>query len=152
MCECGDELVFLVVFFKQKTAYDVRISDWSADVCSADLRGQTVVYADRFTPEAEKQRAEREGGEARAVPFLKRFTVFNVAQCEGLRDDLASDPAPLPERELVPLAEEVIDASRVVFRIGGDTAFYAPGPALLPFTPQDRLTVGEGRDVSVQVI
>src|SRR3546814_1280707 len=48
-------------------------------------RGQTVVYADRFTPEAEKQRAEREGGEARAVPFLKRFTVFNVAQCEGLQ-------------------------------------------------------------------
>src|SRR3546814_5115537 len=26
-----------VVFFKQKTAYEVRISDWSADVCSSDL-------------------------------------------------------------------------------------------------------------------
>src|SRR3546814_16609553 len=25
-------------FFKQKTAYDMRISDWSADVCSSDLR------------------------------------------------------------------------------------------------------------------
>src|SRR3546814_17176407 len=25
-------------FFKQKTAYDVRISDWSSDVCSSDLR------------------------------------------------------------------------------------------------------------------
>src|SRR3546814_12472414 len=24
-------------FFKQKTAYDVRISDWSSDVCSSDL-------------------------------------------------------------------------------------------------------------------
>lgn len=58
--------------------------------------GVTVVYADRFTPEAEKQRAEREGGEAKAVPFLKRFTVFNVAQCEGLREGLASDPAPCP--------------------------------------------------------
>lgn len=30
-------------------------------------RGQCVVYADRFTPEAEKQRAERDGGEAKAV-------------------------------------------------------------------------------------
>src|SRR3546814_10235487 len=31
--------VFLVVFFffKQKTAYEVRISDWSSDVCSSDL-------------------------------------------------------------------------------------------------------------------
>src|SRR3546814_20672024 len=26
-----------LVFFKQKTAYDRRISDWSSDVCSADL-------------------------------------------------------------------------------------------------------------------
>src|SRR3546814_3459367 len=25
------------LFFKQKTAYDVRISDWSSDVCSSDL-------------------------------------------------------------------------------------------------------------------
>src|SRR3546814_10112432 len=27
-----------VVFFKQKTAYELRISDWSSDVCSSDLR------------------------------------------------------------------------------------------------------------------
>src|SRR3546814_9755076 len=27
-------------FFKQKTAYEVRISDWSSDVCSSDLPGQ----------------------------------------------------------------------------------------------------------------
>src|SRR3546814_13052011 len=26
-------------FFKQKTAYDMRISDWSSDVCSSDLAG-----------------------------------------------------------------------------------------------------------------
>src|SRR3546814_2397607 len=34
--ECDvDELVFF--FFKQKTAYEMRISDWSSDVCSSDL-------------------------------------------------------------------------------------------------------------------
>src|SRR3546814_7644109 len=27
----------MVFFFKQKTAYDMRISDWSSDVCSSDL-------------------------------------------------------------------------------------------------------------------
>src|SRR3546814_3426992 len=27
-----------VFFFKQKTAYEVRISDWSSDVCSSDLK------------------------------------------------------------------------------------------------------------------
>src|SRR3546814_9607646 len=28
---------FLFFFFKQKTAYEMRISDWSSDVCSSDL-------------------------------------------------------------------------------------------------------------------
>src|SRR3546814_3791223 len=28
---------FIVFFFKQKTAYEMRISDWSSDVCSSDL-------------------------------------------------------------------------------------------------------------------
>src|SRR3546814_8932463 len=30
-------VVFCVFFFKQKTAYEMRISDWSSDVCSSDL-------------------------------------------------------------------------------------------------------------------
>src|SRR3546814_17446420 len=29
--------MYLVFFFKQKTAYEMRISDWSSDVCSSDL-------------------------------------------------------------------------------------------------------------------
>lgn len=98
--------------------------------------GVTVVYADRFTPETEKERARRDGDEARAVPFLKRFTVFNVAQCEGLRAGLASDPVPLPDREIVPIAEDVIAASGVDFRIGGDRAFYAPDPDFVQVPPQ----------------
>src|SRR3546814_6670908 len=31
-------MLVLFFFFKQKTAYEVRISDWSSDVCSSDLR------------------------------------------------------------------------------------------------------------------
>src|SRR3546814_11652556 len=30
-------LLFSIFFFKQKTAYEMRISDWSSDVCSSDL-------------------------------------------------------------------------------------------------------------------
>src|SRR3546814_10013694 len=30
-------LLFVFLFFKQKTAYEMRISDWSSDVCSSDL-------------------------------------------------------------------------------------------------------------------
>src|SRR3546814_9371241 len=49
-CVC---LCLFVCFCKQKTAYDMRISDWSSDVCSSDLFGemaaqlceQAVVFA-----------------------------------------------------------------------------------------------------------
>lgn len=99
-------------------------------------RGVTVVYADRFTPDAEKARAVETGAEAKSVAFLKRFTVFNVAQCEVLRPGLATDPAPLPAREIIPVAEALIAASRVDFRIGGDRAFYAPGQDFVAVPPQ----------------
>src|SRR3546814_2114862 len=33
-------LIFVFFFFKQKTAYEMRISDWSSDVCSSDLMRQ----------------------------------------------------------------------------------------------------------------
>jgi antirestriction protein ArdC len=99
-------------------------------------RGVTVVYADRFIPKGEAERAAREDEDARAVPFLKRFTVFNVAQCEGLRPGLAVDPAPLPEREIVPVAEALIAASQADFRVGGDKAYYAPGADFVAVPPQ----------------
>src|SRR3546814_5791730 len=35
-------VMFYVFFFKQKTAYELRISDWSSDVCSSDLRVELV--------------------------------------------------------------------------------------------------------------
>src|SRR3546814_16727292 len=34
--------VSFVFFFKQKTAYEMRISDWSSDVCSSDLHNWSV--------------------------------------------------------------------------------------------------------------
>src|SRR3546814_6501915 len=37
--------IFCVIFFfKQKTAYEMRISDWSSDVCSSDLLTPTRIY------------------------------------------------------------------------------------------------------------
>src|SRR5579859_4105164 len=45
-------------------------------------RGTTVVFADRFIPDGEKRRADETGDEAQAIPFLKRFTVFNSDQCD----------------------------------------------------------------------
>ena len=98
-------------------------------------RGTTVVFADKFTPKAEQERAAREGEAPGAVPFLKRFTVFNVDQCEGL-EALAAAPAPLPERQIVPHVEALIAATHADFRIGGNEAYYAPALDYVRVPPQ----------------
>src|SRR3546814_8599331 len=38
-----------IFFFKQKTAYEMRISDWSSDVCSSDLLTSSFDYAGPMT-------------------------------------------------------------------------------------------------------
>src|SRR3546814_5506951 len=51
VCVLVRYLEFLFFFFKQKTAYEMRISDWSSDVCSSDLtvlQGGTAVVAKRL--------------------------------------------------------------------------------------------------------
>jgi antirestriction protein ArdC len=98
--------------------------------------GTTVFYADRFVPKREAERAEREGDEPEAIPFLKRFTVFNVAQCDGLPDRLVTAAPILPEREIVPQAEALIAASGADFRIGGERAFYVPSGDYIQVPPQ----------------
>src|SRR3546814_9183800 len=37
-------------FFKQKTAYELRIIDWSSDVCSSDLKTDNCLYSQDFFP------------------------------------------------------------------------------------------------------
>ena len=100
-------------------------------------RGTTVVYADRFVPDKERQRAERDGDEPNAIPFLKRFTVFNTDQCENLPPELTSAPAPVPEGLILPQAEALIAATGADFRIGGDRAFYSPTHDFIQVPPPE---------------
>jgi len=89
-------------------------------------RGITVVYADRFVPGEEKSRAEETGHDARTVAFLKRFTVFNVEQCEGLPDSIAVSPPPPDAGLIEPRVMALIEATGVDFHIGGNRACYLP--------------------------
>src|SRR3546814_20022095 len=41
-------MIFFFFFFKQKTAYEMRISDWSSDVCSFDLINDSNSLADQY--------------------------------------------------------------------------------------------------------
>lgn len=114
-------------------------------------KGTTIFYAARFMPKGEAGAAcrggdhgagtaGRAGGEPtsgeRAVPFLKRFTLFNVAQCEGLPERCTRADAPLPPRQSIPRAEALIAASGADIRIGGNEAYYSPGGDYVALPPQ----------------
>ena len=66
------------------------------------------------------------GEEAQAIPFLRRFTVFNTAQCDGLPDDIEAAVPPPPPGMIEPQVEALIKATGIDFRVGGDRAFYVP--------------------------
>src|SRR3546814_11731962 len=51
ICDCHLFLFLWFFFFKQKTAYEMRISDWSSDVCSSDLVQSQGVHV--LAPEAD---------------------------------------------------------------------------------------------------
>jgi hypothetical protein len=71
-----------------------------------------------------RDRAHERGEEPRAIPFLKRFTVFNVEQCQGLPDGIAAAPPPVDATLILPQVEELIRATGADIRIGGDKAYY----------------------------
>ncbi|MBY8829631.1 ArdC family protein [Hephaestia mangrovi] len=99
-------------------------------------RGTTVCYADRFTPRDEQEKAIDEDREARTIAFLKRFTVFNIDQCEGLPQAMATTPEVRPEAEMMPVVRSLIEASGADFRIGGGEAYYSPGGDYVAVPPQ----------------
>lgn len=98
-------------------------------------KGVTLVYADRFTPKAERERAAADGDEARSIPFLKRFTVFNVEQCEGLPPAIVAPPKPITDHDKHRAAEALIAATGAVIRIGGGEAFYHPREDFIRLPP-----------------
>src|SRR6267142_1803785 len=98
-------------------------------------RGTTVVYADRFVPSNEKRRAAETGEEVQAIPFLKRFTVFNTDQCADLPGEIATTAPPPPPNLIEPTVEALIQATGITFRIGGERAFYAPAEDYVQVPP-----------------
>src|SRR3546814_10206968 len=69
---------FVGFFFKQKTAYEVRISDWSSDVCSSDLGGPSLRLSARPARHHPRPAVDQRGHQAYA------------AACRGVRPALAA--------------------------------------------------------------
>src|SRR3546814_9764918 len=71
----GLMLVLVFVFFKQKTAYEMRISDWSSDVCSSDLALLTIEETGALEALAER----RKGIVGRRARERRRFVTSHAA-------------------------------------------------------------------------
>ncbi|MEQ1521179.1 MAG: zincin-like metallopeptidase domain-containing protein, partial [Aestuariivirga sp.] len=65
-----------------------------------------------------------------------RYTVFNIAQCDGLPEGIDPTSASDQERELVPRAEALIAATGASFQIGGEIACYIPKLDAIRVPPQ----------------
>lgn len=92
--------------------------------------GTMVVFADRFVPKDRQRSGDGRADSSersKAIPFLKRFTVFNIEQCDGLPETLHTSAPPTPAGLILPEAEALIRATGAKFRIGGAEAFYSPG-------------------------
>src|SRR3546814_3147207 len=76
---------FCFFFFKQKTAYELRISDWSSDVCSSDLQQQSGRPAQR------RRRLEGPIVEGVGLAHAGRRRSGSSARsglCQGLREEV----------------------------------------------------------------
>src|SRR3546814_4771929 len=78
-------------FFKQKTAYEMRISDWSSDVCSSDLEARDPrrlrLGMDRLHP------VERRGGVAQFADAIveRALAAADAAEVEAQHRETARD-------------------------------------------------------------
>src|SRR3546814_20868057 len=98
----------IVCFFKQKTAYEMRISDWSSDVCSSDLKGRyTQLLADGLP---------LYGGQAPAIGLLQipptdlgqveiikgaASALYGPSALGGVINLVSRRPGPEPEADIV---------------------------------------------------
>src|SRR3546814_17116730 len=90
-------VMYIFCFFKQKTAYEMRISDWSSDVCSSDLLhpfriDQQLVDNPGETRQREVQRDRRVGTDealdrgVRDVALMPQSPVFHRRHGVGAAD------------------------------------------------------------------
>src|SRR3546814_8964429 len=93
-------VLFFIFFFKQKTAYEMRISDWSSDVCSSDL----AIF--EVEPWEQEYFTDKLQGKVNLEFFSHRLTVDNMheaAQAEYIVSFIYSD-----------LSHQVFDRKSVV--------------------------------------
>src|SRR3546814_10974667 len=92
---CLVVLFIFVFFFKQKTAYEMRISDWSSDVCSSDLSKYWMISG-------------------RSKPYCRRM--FSTSACELASPAMATAGSPESRSVQKPTRETTMITRRLEAR------------------------------------
>ena len=88
-------------------------------------RGSQVVYANTITRTEEQDDGTEE---ERQIPFMKAYTVFNVAQIDGLPEHYHVKPDPIIDpAQRIAHAETFFAATGADIRHGGNQAYYSGG-------------------------
>src|SRR3546814_6360111 len=118
-------IVFCVFFFKQKTAYEMRISDWSSDVCSSDLTIEAVRRAIQHSEKSLRALAKRYGINQKTVAKWKKRTAVK---------DLPTGPKDVHSTVLSIEEEAIIVAFRKHTLLPLDDCLYALQATIPPLT------------------
>src|SRR3546814_407120 len=107
-------IVCCFFFFKQKTAYEMRISDWSSDVCSSDLAGGLgtgsacgfvpFVFSNLHGETSRQHRGHRVAGAPAAPVVLWVRPIAHAGRREGAATVRRSRVVPRPGRGAPPLS------------------------------------------------
>src|SRR3546814_8939172 len=126
---------FLFFFFKQKTAYEMRISDWSSDVCSSDLTPSLRAPQ----PAAQSRKCDEQTHPKRVIPAPGSKSGTSSAKrsagtyhypfehrCSS-RHPVGPGAARLRRLDGMPLSTERIVAAKFIKRAAKHTRASAPG-------------------------
>src|SRR3546814_1014543 len=106
-------------FFKQKTAYEMRISDWSSDVCSSDL----IATGASFSATAEAARDLVGYGYDLSGSFKENLVLITqMRDGLGVATRSSAEMVAIYDRQLKAPVREIADA---IARVANDTALAA---------------------------
>src|SRR3546814_6540076 len=97
--------MFVLFLFKQKTAYEMRISDWSSDVCSSDLidddDGAEQLADRRGAARLDRKQTDQDQNRDRQHPFRKSL-MHNRQSLDRrqYRDGRRNDGVAIEQREI----------------------------------------------------
>src|SRR3546814_7413369 len=118
-------LIYDFFFFKQKTAYEMRISDWSSDVCSSDLR-QPVCDGSAHQP-------ARRSLNRRNLNIAQRLRHGALTSTRIERTEAAARQAGSNQEQ----GKEALHTTRLTKRSGTTITFFGVAPSSVRITFAD---------------